>query len=130
MGFHLFIKMSLYVCPQTGKPFFLKWNAEEECFEECFQFPQLSIPVEFKEFVGMAQKREVFHAYTEAFEKHSSEIDLDSFLIHFPAWDVVKQHKSFENVWTEENHKMFQKCLKWFAKQSLDKGVCFAVTWG
>ena len=126
MGFDLTIDLKMSMCPETGKPFYYKYNEEKKSIEKVYELPDLVVPEEKRPY--LIKKGHHFHAYTDYFnEKDIFDVDVDTFLDSFPSWDDVIESSYYkeEDGWTYKDHKQFKKLLKWCAKQE----PYFYVSW-
>ena len=126
MGFDINVMMMLYMCPETGKPYYLKWNKETRNYEKLYELPDIIVPEKMCEYlVGRGHH---FHAYTEVFNEDGRyDVSVDEFMDYFPSWEEVLENPSYNDEcgWCEEDHKGFKRLLEWCCKQD----VSFRVSW-
>ena len=122
MGFDINIQMVLQMCNQTGKPYY--YNKK---FERVYTMPSMTVPKELVPY--FTERGPVLYAYTELFNKDERySVDVEEFLEHYPSWDTIQEHSSYEGCedwWTEDYHKNFKKLLEWCMAQD----VTFRISW-
>jgi hypothetical protein len=122
MGFDINIEMVLRMCNKTGRPYYLN-----KTYEPVYTMPSLTIPKELIPY--FTERGPVFHAYTEYFNlQERYTVCVEEFLEHYPSWDTVQEHLSYEECedwWTEDYHDNFRKLLEW----CVDQDFTFQVSW-
>lgn len=122
MGFDINIEMVLRMCNQTGKPYY--YNKKGECV---YEMPSITVPKELVPY--FTERGHVFYAYTEFFnDKERYSVYVEDFLEHYPSWDAVQGHSSYdgcEDWWTEDYHINFKKLLEWCIEQD----ITFRISW-
>lgn len=124
MGFDIMICMTMLMCPETGKPYYYGYDEEAKQITKFYELPSLSVPEEIRKYlVGRGHH---FHAYTHEWnEKDIVETDIESFLESYPDWEDVKEHSSYDAIWTYKDHIGFKRLLKWCRTQE----PSFRVSW-
>lgn len=127
MGFDINITMELYMCPASGKPYYLKWNKEQKNYEKIYDIPQLIVPAKMCEY--LEGRGHIFHAYTEKFNSEERyNVSVDEFLEEYPTWADVVDNDLYRDegyYWSEEDHEGFKRLLEW----CLEQDVPFRVVW-
>jgi hypothetical protein len=128
MGFDINICLSLLLCPETGKPFYLHWDKTTHKITKNYSIPIIEIPKELCKY--LEGRGHLFHAYTDYFnERDIFTTDVRQFLEHYPSWDRVIEHENYtddyEGCWNEEDHTNFEKLLDFLTEQE----VTFTITW-
>ena len=126
MGFDISIHMVLYMCPETGKPYYLKRNKETKTIDKVYDRPDIEVPAKMCEY--LVERGHIFHAYTGDFnEREVYDVSVDEFLEKYPSWEQVMEDPSYsdEGFWIEEDHLGFKQTLEWCLKQE----VSFRVSW-
>lgn len=119
MGFDIYLKMNLLMCPRTGKPYYYRTN-----LEQCYELPNIPVPEELCEYLEGRGKH--FHAYTKYFtERNHFETSAEEFLEMYPCFREIQTSPYYDEEWTEKNHLEFKRLLNWCIKQP----VSFSVSW-
>lgn len=126
MGFDINVMMTMYTCPESGKPYYLKWSKEAKNYEKRYDLPDIIVPEKMcKYLVGRGHH---FHAYTSHFnELERYDVTVEEFLEQYPSWDELVDDPSYEDEcgWFEEDHEGFKRVLEWCTQQC----VSFRVSW-
>lgn len=122
MGFDINVMMTMYMCNQTGKPYYYGKG-----LEKIYELPSLTIPKDLVPYI--TERGSIFHAYTEYFnDQERYDVNVEEFLDHYPSWDDVQNHSSYEGCedwWTKDYHSKFEELLTWCTQQC----VSFRVSW-
>jgi len=122
MGFDINILMTLTMCEKTGKPYYYGKKGERT-----YELPNIVVPEGLCSY--LVGRGRIFHAYTEYFNQDDIyNTSVDRFLEHYPSWEEVKKHSSYEGseyYWTEKDHDNFRLLLEWCEHQE----VPFRVDW-
>lgn len=123
MGFDIYIKMSMMVCPETGRPFYYKKNKETGKTEKLYEFPSVIIPEHLRKYI--TGRGSHFNAYIEGCVE-SMNCDVDFFLDRFPSWEDVQIHECYDDSWTSDDHFGFEDLLIWCNEQDVPFEVCWS----
>ncbi len=126
MGFDIQVSVTLLMCPETGKPFYFKYNEEEKRLEKAYGLPEFTVPEELRPY--LQQRGPWFHAYCDVIERDSgTTTDVEEFLECYPSWDDVKEggYCDYSQEWTVKDHNAFRRLLKW----CLEQDCYFTVSW-
>ena len=118
MGFDLFIRCEMMLCPETGKPFCYGTDTANN-FTKIYDLSSITVPEEHRRFLQL--RGSIFHAYTTALLESDDNLDMPvlEMLEKYPTWEDVKAHDpDCETYWTENDHNVFQKALEWMATDS------------
>lgn len=127
MGFDIFITMTLQMCPETGKPYYYKYN-KYTGVNKIYEIPSLEVPQQLRKY--LVGRGHFFHAYTDHFnDREVYDTSVDVFLEEFPTWEDVTgyeaYHEDIPEFWNEEDHENFKKLLQWCSVQDCS----FRVVW-
>jgi hypothetical protein len=124
MGFDLSIAMNLPMCPQSGKPFWYKFNPETKHLEKSYELPSIQVPSKMCEYLQLRGR--FLHAYTEHFnDQEIFNVSVEVFILEFPSFREVKSHEAYDEEWIEEDHDGFLQLLEWCSEQAVE----FRVSW-
>ena len=112
MGFDFTITCDLYVCNETGKPYFLDRHGRRN-----FDVSQLEpVPPEYRRFLAL--RGSVFQEYVRSLGDTLS-VNAKEFLERFPTWGEVEiEHDGSE--WTSLDHNKFYAAVFWFANTEVE----------
>ena len=117
MGFDLSIRADLWICSDTGKPYFFINDGSRMLI---YDLSKLVVPKEYRRFLN--QRGGIFHAYTtNVFEDENiTNVSVYEFLEKYPSWEAVKEYDEDCTYWTEKDHDEFKKALEWFNKDCVE----------
>ena len=127
MGFDINISLNLGMCPETGKPFYYKYNKHVGVIKT-YEIPPIEVPKQLRNY--LVGRGHLFHAYTEPFnEREVFDVSVEQFLEEFPSWEQVMEHEEFRDdipdFWNEDDHNNFKKLIEWCSVQDCS----FRVSW-
>lgn len=124
MGFDMYIKISMMVCPETGTPFYYKKNKETGKIEKLYGFPSVVVPEHLRKYIRGRGSH--FNAYIEDWNEDMMQCDVNFFLDRFPSWEDVQIHSCYDEDWTCDDHFGFEKLLLWCNEQDVSFEVCWS----
>jgi len=123
MSIDLYIRIVLYVDPDTGLPHVYK-RINDKVEKALYKAEDYKVPTEFCKYFYQHGKH--FRYYTALFHSLERETTASSFLSTYPNWeDVYRYKKGVLNDWSEDDHNEFKKALEWFAT----KDDVFMIHW-
>jgi hypothetical protein len=133
MGFDLNITCSLFLCKDTGKPFYYGINkisdtkGQSAYLEKIYDLSTIVVPEQYRRFLVM--RGHFLHMYTNYFNEHDIySCDVYDFVEKFPEWSSLAANENYAEYledWHEEDHNMFREALEWLGTSLGD----FRVTW-
>lgn len=124
MGFDIYIKMSMMICPETGRPFYTKKNKETGKYEKLYEFPSVIVPEHLRKYI--TGRGWHFSAYIEEYVEPVMNCDVDFMLEGFPSWEDVQIHEKYDDSWTSDDHFAFEDLLIWCNQQDVPFEVCWS----
>ncbi len=128
MGFDIVIQLTLTMCEETGKPYYLSYDKEKNLLEKIYGVPDVEVPEHLRKY--LRGKGHFYHIYTGYFEENDSRtVPVEEFLEQYPKWEEVKKyeeyHEEIRSCWSFEDHKNFKDLLQWCN----EAGPSFEVCW-
>jgi hypothetical protein len=126
MGFDLFIRCEMMLCPETGKPYCFGTDADNN-LTRIYDLSFITIPKEHRRFLTL--RGSFLHVYTTNLMDSSDVCDtsVNEILEKYPTWaDVQEFDSDLGDYWTESDHNAFQKALEWFVNDSF---IQYRVHW-
>ena len=126
MGFDLYIRCELMLCPDSGKPYCFGKDSDNN-LTRIYDLSFITIPKEHRRFLKL--RGSFLHVYTTNL-MDSSDIyytPVNEILEKYPTWaDVQEFDSELDDSWTEDDHNAFQKALEWLVNDSF---VEYQVHW-